>query len=273
LKFLLILLPIFIIAAMKNITIFLIVFLLISLGINAQQVNPGSSNDAFDSTILKTDENGTEQITPMVAPDFPIKTTANFAAKTEGGKDPKKAEPTDLKTATNAPMMMKIIPGTIGFVLGSAARVLTNESLNALGITTFDGKEIVNAVYTPGEGYIHYILNPNWKGVLKIWEHKVIEGQSEVKGKQQVIQTTDGSLVIPSTFVSDKDGCTAWLSNKGFGYSYGKGEYKGDYYYNLTQYTKTEILNEPKAEIINDNGKKIIKIIVKDYNENIAMVL
>jgi hypothetical protein len=47
---------------------------------------------------------------------------------------------------------------------------MTKIDLTRPGVDAFDSKTIDRPVYTPEEGWVHYIMNPGWQGVLVVWE-------------------------------------------------------------------------------------------------------
>jgi hypothetical protein len=92
--------------------------------------------------------------------------------------------------------------------------VMTKIDLTRLGVAAFDNKTIDRPVYTPEEGWVHYIMNPGWQGVLVVWE---IQGEINKfsKLRSTLFSTNDGSPVVPLTAVDDESGAFAVASERG----------------------------------------------------------
>jgi hypothetical protein len=75
---------------------------------------------------------------------------------------------------------------------------VTKIDLTPLGVTAFDNKTIDRPVFTPGEGWVHYIMNPGWQGVLVVYE---TQGKlaKNVDIIVNFISTNDRSFVVPLT--------------------------------------------------------------------------
>jgi hypothetical protein len=124
------------------------------------------------------------------------------------------------------PMPIIFIKGSGVYQLGNMIANISNTSLEKLGVRGFDGNETDFTVYSTSEGNVHYILNPNWKGVCVFFEKGIryeTDGKATIQGK--IIETDDGSKIITSTAIRD-NGIFAILSEKGVCFRNGEmGEY------------------------------------------------
>ncbi|MCX6773331.1 MAG: hypothetical protein NTV88_06230 [Candidatus Micrarchaeota archaeon] len=110
----------------------------------------------------------------------PVKTNAqDISGKTELASD---KEPTD-----KTPMSVRIGPGTNALYLGT---YFVELDLSKLGVSAFDGTEIDVPVKTPDLGWVHYLLNKNWTGMIAIVEPT---GDGATTTKTWYTTTSDGS--------------------------------------------------------------------------------
>jgi hypothetical protein len=92
------------------------------------------------------------------------------------------------------PMKTNFLKGTGILQIGNLMGSINNEDFAKLRVTGFDGNEKDFVVYSPEDGNLHYILNPNWAGVYVIFEKRI---QPKENGKalvsEMLIETMDGS--------------------------------------------------------------------------------
>jgi hypothetical protein len=86
-----------------------------------------------------------------------------------------KEQDTVFVSAKNKSADLKMIPPEkTRFVTGDSILIcgtyVKKIDLRELGVSFFDGNEIDKPVYTPGEGWVHYIMNPNWNGIIILTE-------------------------------------------------------------------------------------------------------
>jgi hypothetical protein len=86
--------------------------------------------------------------------------------------------------------------------------------LTGLGASFFDEKTIEMPVFVPDENWVHFILNPEWHGVLMLWE-KDTAAEIGSRAKYMIIHAGDESKILPATAIKDEAGVFAVATRKG----------------------------------------------------------
>jgi hypothetical protein len=182
-----------------------------------------------------------------------------------------KEQDTVFVSAKNKSADLKMIPPEkTRFVTGDRMLIcgtyVKKNDLRELGVSFFDGNEIDKPVYTPGEGWVHYIMNPNWNGIIIKWEGV---GDGKVRKDAGLVFQTDGKIEL-STAINDPDGFFAILDKKGITFR----ENEKFVYINLVKVAGIkEIPSGSTIEITQNTstGKKGLKIICPGLKEPIEI--
>jgi hypothetical protein len=137
----------------------------------------------------------------------------------KGAADEKKAE---AKKET-LPARVVTAAGSNVIVVGAG---WTSVNLSELNIKNFDGTEKTIPINTPEDGWVHYILNKSWSGIIRLIESPVIDPKTgEKKIITEILTTDNGSKIYyPYKYVSDKnggilivtgEGLVGWLQKQG----------------------------------------------------------
>jgi len=86
--------------------------------------------------------------------------------------------------------------------------------LTALGANSFEEHTIEIPVYASDIGWVHYVMDPDWHGVLVLWE---IDGEvkNESRASYMILHAGDESKVLLATAINDDSGLFAVASLKG----------------------------------------------------------
>lgn len=94
--------------------------------------------------------------------------------------------------------------------------------LSALGTNFFDENTSDFPIFSPDEGWAHYILNPSWHGVLVVWERDT-GCTPGGEARYMIIHAGDESLLSLSSVIQDPSGVFAVATQKGALIRAGKG--------------------------------------------------
>jgi hypothetical protein len=84
------------------------------------------------------------------------------------------------------------------------------DEARVIGTDRFDGNERDTRVWSPTEGWLHFVTNPKWKGVLMLIERHDPE-KKQVILFSDVIGSKNGSRIF-SPLVEFKDSCGGWMA-------------------------------------------------------------
>ncbi|MCK9400228.1 MAG: hypothetical protein M0Q51_09605 [Bacteroidales bacterium] len=86
--------------------------------------------------------------------------------------------------------------------------------LSTLGANSYEEHTIEIPVYASDVGWVHYVMDPDWHGVLVLWE---IDGEikSDSRASYMIIHAGDESKVLLATAIHDDSGFFAVASLKG----------------------------------------------------------
>jgi hypothetical protein len=144
----------------------------------------------------------------------------------------------------------------------------TDVNLTKLGVEKFDGTEISVPIYSDKYGWLHYILNKNWTGVLVVKE----PATTDTSMNAAAIYSEDGSKTIdPNANRTDTGGVFVVPTDKGI--ILRNGDIQG--YVELATQFKVEKLENPSVEITFDKktGKKIAIVSISNSSEKVAVTL
>lgn len=109
-------------------------------------------------------------------------------------------------------------PLEIAFIYGQNLLELGTErlrlDLTALGADAFDQNTVDMPVSTPQEGWVHYIMNPSWHGLLILWEADM-ENETKGQARYMYIHAGDEGNLVTSTAIYDVEGVFAIATEKG----------------------------------------------------------
>jgi len=141
-------------------------------------------------------------------------------------------------------------PITISFIYGQNLLEMGTDKLrldlSVLGTNVFDENTSDFPIFSPDEGWVHYILNPSWHGVLVVWERE--EGSTSVtEARYMFIHAGDESLVLPSTVIHDDAGVFVVATQNGVMIRTGKGN---GYYVPLSTALGLEEIKDTRLTIL-----------------------
>jgi hypothetical protein len=187
------------------------------------------------------------------------------AENLQTGADEKKSDEKGVTSTTteirSTPMRVVLATGSNGIAFIEAGKG-GSVDLTKLGVKNFDGNELDVPVKVNGVGWMHYVLNKNWTGILIIVEPK--DGASKAVGYP--VETNDGSKTInPTSGKFDTDGLFAVPTQKGLILV----TLDAEGYIPLEKEFGVSALENPtlKIEVDGKTGKKYVVISVSNSTE------
>lgn len=177
------------------------------------------------------------------------------AFQPDGKTDISKTTGTDPTTGPDfGPNPLRFTENSNILLLGTK---LTRTDLSELGINHFNGKEIDTTANVNGVGWIHYVMNPDWAGILVLIEPKF----GDSTGTYVPIGSNDGSKPILSAS-KFANGIFAVPTDKGVIISC----QLGNGYFPLVTEFGVNRLENPKIDITTDASSGKMYVVVSVSN-------